>query len=478
MWPYRDWVVSAFNADMPLDQFTVEQLAGDLLPSPTEQQLIATAFHRNTMSNDEGGTDDEEFRVAAVKDRVDTTIQVWMGLTMGCAKCHSHKYDPLSQQDYYRFYAIFNQTEDADRYDDAPRMEILTASQRQQRDALHSRLTALQTRLKNAEQAAAKATQEQETLWTAASFVEAKSRGGATLAATDEQAIAVSGNSETEDVYTVTLTLKPGRHTALRLEALPAKLADGQPGVGRNPADPNFVVSELEVAALDEDLSHPVKLTAPRADFAQEGWPVSAAIDGNSKTGWAVSPRFRERRVAIFTFAEPLTCKVESKLRVTITQEYGNRLTLAHFRLSTTTVDPASLTLPDDSPEVRTVRGELAEAQKALQSFDTEVAQLPVLRELPGDKQRVTTIHRRGNFLDPGDEVSPHVPATLHSLPEGATLDDALTAVAGHLPADRPLPPSCLVAVSGTHVGTLGSHPARQLADGDELVLIAPVAGG
>jgi mono/diheme cytochrome c family protein len=124
MWPYRDWVINAFNSDMPLDQFTREQLAGDLLPQPTGDQIIATAFHRNTMSNDEGGTDDEEFRVAAVKDRVNTTVQVWMGLTMGCAQCHTHKYDPISIEDYYRFYAIFNQTEDADRPDDAPRMEL------------------------------------------------------------------------------------------------------------------------------------------------------------------------------------------------------------------------------------------------------------------------------------------------------------------------------------------------------------------
>src|ERR1041384_3156222 len=109
MWPYRDWVVNALNADMPLDRFTTEQLAGDLLPNPSdqrvvEQQLIATAFHRNTMANDEGGTDDEEFRVAAVKDRVDTTVQVWMGLTMGCAKCPDHKFDPVSPAEYYQFY--------------------------------------------------------------------------------------------------------------------------------------------------------------------------------------------------------------------------------------------------------------------------------------------------------------------------------------------------------------------------------------
>ncbi|MFM8434298.1 MAG: DUF1549 and DUF1553 domain-containing protein, partial [Planctomycetia bacterium] len=138
MWPYRDWVVDALNTDMPLDRFTEEQLAGDLLPGATRQQIVATAFHRNTMNNDEGGTDDEEFRVAAVKDRIDTTVQVWMGLTMGCAKCHTHKYDPISLDDYYAFYALFNQTADADQTDDAPRLDLVSAEQQAEWDRLRA----------------------------------------------------------------------------------------------------------------------------------------------------------------------------------------------------------------------------------------------------------------------------------------------------------------------------------------------------
>jgi hypothetical protein len=120
IWPFRDWVVTALNADMPYDEFTIEQLAGDLLPNPTKDQIIATAFHRNTMQNDEGGTDDEEFRVAAVVDRVNTTMQVWMATTMGCCQCHTHKYDPLSQREYYEVFAFFNQSADADRNDSEP----------------------------------------------------------------------------------------------------------------------------------------------------------------------------------------------------------------------------------------------------------------------------------------------------------------------------------------------------------------------
>jgi hypothetical protein len=120
IWPFRDWVINALNADMPFDEFTIEQLAGDMLPNPTREQIIATAFHRNTMQNDEGGTDDEEFRVAAVVDRINTTMQVWMATTIGCCQCHSHKYDPFSQREYYQLYAYLNQTADADRNDWQP----------------------------------------------------------------------------------------------------------------------------------------------------------------------------------------------------------------------------------------------------------------------------------------------------------------------------------------------------------------------
>jgi mono/diheme cytochrome c family protein len=122
MWPYRDWVIDAFNRDMPFDQFTVEQLAGDLLPNPTKSQLIATGFHRNTLINQEGGTDREQFRVEAAMDRVATTGAVWLGLTVGCAQCHTHKFDPITQREYYQFFAFFNSAQDAN--DRGPTVEV------------------------------------------------------------------------------------------------------------------------------------------------------------------------------------------------------------------------------------------------------------------------------------------------------------------------------------------------------------------
>jgi len=140
IWAYRDYVIGAFNRNLPFDQFTIEQLAGDLLPNPSADQLIATAFHRNTLTNNEGGTNDEEFRNVAVVDRVNTTYAVWMGTTMACAQCHSHKYDPISQQEYFQTFAIFNNTEDADRGDESPLYEFWTEEQQERRSTLNGQI--------------------------------------------------------------------------------------------------------------------------------------------------------------------------------------------------------------------------------------------------------------------------------------------------------------------------------------------------
>jgi hypothetical protein len=122
IWEYRDWVIKAFNNDLPFNKFTIEQLAGDLLPDPSYDQLLATAFHRNTMNNDEGGTNDEEYRVAAVIDRVNTTFDVWQSTTMSCVQCHDHPYDPIRQKEYYQLMSFFNNTSDEDLVGDSPNL--------------------------------------------------------------------------------------------------------------------------------------------------------------------------------------------------------------------------------------------------------------------------------------------------------------------------------------------------------------------
>ena len=145
IWPYRDWVIDAFNRDMPFDRFTVEQLAGDLLPNQNSDQLTATAFHRNTMSNDEGGTDDEEFRTVAVLDRVNTTFEVWQGTTIGCVQCHTHPYDPIRHKEYYQLIAYFNNTADADEPNDRPTVQTQTSVQQRELTSFFKTLPAAQT---------------------------------------------------------------------------------------------------------------------------------------------------------------------------------------------------------------------------------------------------------------------------------------------------------------------------------------------
>ena len=138
MWQYRDWVIRALNKDTPYNQFTIEQLAGDLLPNPTRDQLIATAFHRNTMNNDEGGTEDEEFRIAAGIDRVNTTFSVWQSTTMECVQCHSHPYDPFRHKDYYELFAFFNNSRDEDIPSEAPVLRFYSPVQQKEVDKINS----------------------------------------------------------------------------------------------------------------------------------------------------------------------------------------------------------------------------------------------------------------------------------------------------------------------------------------------------
>jgi len=144
IWLFRDYVIQSLNANKPLDQFTIEQIAGDLLPNPTDEQLTATAFHRNTQTNNEGGTNDEEYRNVAVVDRVNTTMAVWMGTTIACAQCHNHKYDPISQEEFFRLFALFNNTADADRRDESPLLERWSPQQIEQREILEEEIAAIE----------------------------------------------------------------------------------------------------------------------------------------------------------------------------------------------------------------------------------------------------------------------------------------------------------------------------------------------
>jgi hypothetical protein len=255
IWRYRDWIIDAFNANKPYDEFTTEQIAGDLLPNATLDQKVATAFHRNTMTNTEGGTDDEEFRVAAVKDRVDTTMNVWMGLTMGCAKCHNHKYEPITHKEYYQFYALFNQTADSDKGDDAPFIPAPTQQYEEQLKAFETQLAALKTKLEvtSPELAAEQAKWEEgyraAPVWQPVEFVEAAAESGAAMKKLDDGSLLVSGVVPQMDVYTVKAKTTSAGITAFHLETIPDEsLANKTAG---RAANGNFVLTRFAVTAQD-----------------------------------------------------------------------------------------------------------------------------------------------------------------------------------------------------------------------------------
>lgn len=266
IWAYRDWVIRALNANMPFDQFTIEQLAGDLLPNPTDDQLIATAFHRNTMTQNEGGTNDEEFRNAAVIDRVNTTFAVWMGTTMACAQCHTHKYDPLTHKEYFQIYAFLNQSADADKKDEAPFHSFVTPELKKQRAQIEAEIAALETRLAKPEAKwlaglpGWESAFRQELDWQAEPPAKVTTQSLQKAVIGQDAVVSIPERRDT-DSYTVELPVKSDKLTALRVETLPA------PGFG------NFVITSVK-AQIIPPANHP----APKARYVRVELPGKGKI--------------------------------------------------------------------------------------------------------------------------------------------------------------------------------------------------------
>ena len=277
IWLYRDWVINAFNTNMPFDQFTIEQIGGDLLEDASEQNIVATAFHRNTLTQSEGGTNDEEFRNSAVVDRVNTTMQVWMGTTIRCAQCHNHKYDPISQEEYFKFFAFFNNTEDADRADEQPLLSVFTAKQNESKSRLQDELKTWKDKLQPsveqlAEQLASwRSDAKKDMQWQPLIPTAQKTTSGgeAGLTVSSDGVINSGGDAPQTDSYELTFSSLPASITAIRLEALADEtLPAGGPGRADNG---NFVLTEL--SAL---------LGAP-ADVSPQGKIVRIDLSGKQK---------------------------------------------------------------------------------------------------------------------------------------------------------------------------------------------------
>lgn len=249
IWLYRDWVIDTFNRNVPFDQFTLDQIAGDLTEEPTQEQLIATAFNRNTLTQSEGGTNDEEFRNVAIVDRVNTTMQVWMGTTIRCAQCHTHKYDPITQEEYFKFFAFFNNTEDADRADEQPLLSVMTPEKQQQKDDLELQIKELETRLAPSPEAIARQVEawkqqvDRKVQWGIVSELQATAQSGAAMEVSGNGVVTVKGEAAAKDVYELVFSTKLKNIKAIRLEALANETLPGK-GPGRGGGG-NFVLSEL-----------------------------------------------------------------------------------------------------------------------------------------------------------------------------------------------------------------------------------------
>jgi hypothetical protein len=324
IWPYRDWVLKALNRDLPFNEFTIEQIAGDMLPEATLDQRIATGFHRNTMLNEEGGIDPLEFRYYAMTDRVATTATAWLGLTLGCAQCHTHKYDPIPQRDYYRFMAFLDNTEE--RQMDIPRPALTL-----KREAIEKQIAARIADLPNRFPAG------DGVEWQTPRPVSVISSGGATATVQPDASVLVSGKNPERDTFTIVMESHQSDVTQLRLETL-ADSSLPHRGPGRTPHG-NFVLSEITVSATPLDTptaAQPIKLAGAMADFAQDGFPAMNAIDGKVQTGWAIHGKdpWNVNRTATFMFDKPAGFAKGTRWTIRLDQQHGSQHTIGRFRLS------------------------------------------------------------------------------------------------------------------------------------------------
>jgi uncharacterized membrane protein len=286
IWPYRDWVMAALNRDMSFDQFVVEQLAGDLLPGADADEKIATGFHRNSMLNEEGGIDVEEFRFKSIVDRMQTTGQAFLGLTVQCAQCHNHKYDPVSQKEYYQLFAFFNNV-------DEPQMEVPDESITKKRRDIQQKIDKAEAELENQ----FPTREEPPLVYDVLHFEKMTAASGAALTPLPDGSILASGPVKETESFTLETTANLRDVVGFRIDALPdpllPKLGPGRANNG------NFVLSELKVTRttpLGDPL--PVPLANATAEFSQKDFPAANAIDGKPDTGWAIANAGGDTNVA------------------------------------------------------------------------------------------------------------------------------------------------------------------------------------
>lgn len=380
MWPFRDWVIKALNDDMPFDQFTIEQLAGDLLPNAGKSQLIASAFHRNTLINQEGGSDREQFRNESVIDRVNTTAAVWLGLTVGCAQCHTHKFDPITHREYYQLFAFFNNTEDAN--NTGPTVEVA------EYEVLGNAPKPPEAPKEHPNSGPAK--------WNPVRYQKHQSKSGAPLHVQKQSnSLLIDPKATAQDTHEVSMVTYLDKVAALRLRVLPHRsLPKNGPG---NAGNGNFVLTQVRIT-LD---GKPLKIARAFADHEQPGYPIAHALDRNPETGWAInsgkgqSAKMNAPHEAVFLLENavaPGGKAIEIHLEHTRNENY----LVGHFALDVSpTAPPVPKTKQPSAPNPRKGR-------------------LMVMRERKD--HRPTYILTRGDFTRPDKEAGEVLPGVLSKV--------------------------------------------------------------
>ncbi|HCN77202.1 MAG TPA: hypothetical protein DIT13_08430 [Verrucomicrobiales bacterium] len=440
-WRFRDWVIRAINDDMPFDQFTIEQLAGDLLPDATAEQLVATAFNRQTLTNTEGGTDQEQFRVEACMDRAETVGTVWLGLTVGCARCHTHKYDQITIQEYYQLYAFFDNGDEATRQ--APVSPEAWAEYEKKNGQAARLLIPLQKRLDEAKAALPLKLPEWEKAMQArlakaradkpalqhepVKIAKVDSQAGAKFQTLEDGSVLASGKQIKDERYTVRLAPSDKAVTSLQIEVLPHDTLPKQ-GPGRSSGG-NFVLSEVRVTAAGKTLvAH-----SPKASFEQKTFGATGAVDGKGDTGWAVSGGAGKAHKLTLHLAEPVPAGAEITLELDQNYAKDATHTLGRFRILAASQETEETLLPaavirilNEEPRRRNpvviqalydwlekTDADVIAAAAALQNAQDKLPKPPLMdvRVIAQRAQNPRQSHvlHRGDFLQPAEPVTPAV---------------------------------------------------------------------
>ncbi|WP_442484536.1 PSD1 and planctomycete cytochrome C domain-containing protein [Aeoliella sp. SH292] len=451
IWAFRDWVVNALNQDMPFDKFTIHQIAGDLIPDASEESRIATGFHRNTMLNAEGGIDPLEYRFRAITDRVATTGTTWLGLTLGCAQCHTHKYDPITHREYYEIMAFLNNADEPEMELAAPQLDEQVrqnlARAKQLIDELPNKWP--QTTDSEGTSPALRARREFDRWlvaeraarvdWVRLAPQEMQSTLP-TVTALDDDSVLASGDTTKDDVITVVYQLPSTDVTAFRLEALPhPSLPGGGPGMTYYEGTKgDFFLRDLRIEVNRSAVTVSKATESYAKNKYQHEVSAQLAVDDDPHTGWSIEGGSGKRHTAIFHLAEP----IQGPTTVEVTLSFGRHFasTLGRFRFSYTSapnpgkalaqppeVEQALAVSPDKTtpeqmralweyflltaPELKDSAAEVLELREP-----PERATSLVMQERPANAPRTTFIHNRGEFLQPTDPVTPGVPRVLHKF--------------------------------------------------------------